>query len=172
MEDVKKQLDEAYALATNKKNYDEAFAICNAVIQAHPSLPDGLRKRAAIYAYKGDLDLAIGDMTKAIEQEPGEPGDYFFRGWWYLDKGDAVRAVKDLTKALTLGEKNNHYHDQSAHFFRAAALLRLKRYDEALADCQYVQDDFLIYIKSGKISKADIVREATAGKRNKGDASQ
>jgi tetratricopeptide (TPR) repeat protein len=164
MEDVKKQLDEAYALAT-KKSYDKAFAICDAVIQSHPSPPDGLRKRAAIYAHKDDLALAIADMTKAIEQEPGEPGDHFFRGWWYLDKGDAARAVKDLTKTLELGEeKNNHYHDQSAHFFRAAALLRLKRYDESLADCQHVQDDFLIYIKSGKISKADIVREATAGK--------
>jgi tetratricopeptide (TPR) repeat protein len=168
MEDVKKQLDEAYSVATKKKDYDKAFAICNAVIQAHPSPPDGLRKRAAIYAYKGDLDLAIGDMTKAIEQGPSEPGDHFFRGWWHLDKGDAARAVKDLTKALELGEERNfHYHDQSAHFFRAVALLRLQRYDEALADCQHVDDDFLIHIKSGKITKTDIVREATAGKAKK-----
>lgn len=164
MEDIEKQLDEAYALATKKKDYGKALAICNAVIQAHPSPPDGLRKRAAIYAHKGDLVLAIGDMTKAIKQEPDQPGDYFFRGWWNLDNGDAASAIKDLTKALELGAKNDHYHDQSAHFFRAVASLRLKRYDEALADCQRVQDDFLIYIKSGKISKADVVRDATAGK--------
>lgn len=167
MEDIEKQLDEAYALATKKKDYDKALAICNAVIQTHPSPPDGLRKRAAIYAHKGDLALAIGDMTKAIKQEPDQPSDYFFRGWWHLDNGDAASAVKDLTKALDLGGKNDHYHDQSAHFFRAVASLRLKRYDEALADCQHVQDDFLIFIKSGKITKADVVRDATAGK-NKG----
>lgn len=167
MEDIERQLGEAYALATKKKDYDKAFAICNAVIQAHPSPPDGLRKRAAIYAHKGDLALAIGDMTKAIKQEPDQPSDYFFRGWWHLDNDDAANAVRDLTKALDLGAKNDHYHDQSAHFFRAVALLRLKRYDEALADCQHVQDDFLIFIKSGKITKADVVRDATAGK-NKG----
>lgn len=161
MEDIEKQLDEAYALATKKKDYDKALAICNAVIQTHPSPPDGLRKRAAIYAHKGDLALAIGDMTKAIKQEPDQPSDYFFRGWWHLDNGDAASAVKDLTKVLDLGEKNDHYHDQSAHFFRAVASLRLKRYDDALADCRHVQDDFLIFIKSGKITKADVVRDAT-----------
>lgn len=163
MDEIEKQLDEAYT-AAKKKDYSKAFAICNAVIQAHPSPPDGLRKRAAIYAHKGDLALAIGDMTTVIEQEPDQPGDYFFRGWWHLDNGDAVKAEKDLTKALDLGAKNDHYHDQSAHFFRAVALVRLKRYDEALADCGHVRDDFLIYIKSGKLSKADVVREATIGK--------
>lgn len=67
MEDCEKQLDEAYALAT-KKDYDKALAICNAVIKNYPSPPDGLRKRAAVYAHKGDLALAIGDLTKAIKQ--------------------------------------------------------------------------------------------------------
>ena len=165
MEEVKKQLDEAHSWA-RKNDYKKALAMCNAVIQAHPSLPDSLRTRAAIYARKGDLDCAISDITNVIAQEPDNPSHYFFRGWWYLDSGNAEQAVKDLTKALALGENNNHYHDESAHFLRATAYLRLGRYDNALADCQHVRDDFLIYIKSaGKISRDDIVREAATGKR-------
>lgn len=164
MDEIKKQLDEAFSWA-QKDDYDKALALCNAVIQANPSLSDGLRKRATIYARMGDYDRAIADITNVMAQEPDDPSHYFFRGWWYLDNGNPAQAVEDLTKALALGGKNNHYHDESAHFFRAAALLRLRRYDEALADCQHVRDDFLIYIKSaGKISKADILREATAGK--------
>lgn len=166
MDEIRKQLDEAYSYA-KKDDYAKALELCNAVIEAHPLLTDGLRERASIYSHMGDFNRAVADITNVIEQEPDEPGHYFFRGWWYLDSGNAAQAVEDLTKALALGKKNDHYHDQSAHFFRAAALLRLKRYDEALADCQHVQDDFLIYIKSGKISKADIVREATAGKAKK-----
>lgn len=166
MGDVNKQLNEAYSVAADKKDYAKALELCNSVIKAHPSLPDGLRKRAAIYAHMGDLDSAIADMTDVIKQNPDEPGNYFFRGWWYLDSSNAAQAVKDLTKAIALGAKHDlHYHDQSAYFFRAAALLRLRRYDEALADSQHVDDDFLIYTKSlGRITKADIVREATAGK--------
>lgn len=164
MDEIKKQLNEAHSWA-RKDDYAKALAICNAVIEAHPSLPEGLKTRADIYARMGELDHAIADITHAIDQEPDEPSHYFFRGWWYLDSGDAARAVEDMTKALALGEKNDYYHNESAHFFRAAALLRLRRFDEALADCQHVRDDFLIYTRSaGKISKADIVREATARK--------
>jgi tetratricopeptide (TPR) repeat protein len=168
MDDIEKQLEEAFS-AAKKDDYDKALAICNAVIQTHPSLPDGLRKRAEIYTRMGDLDRAIADLTEVIKKASDDPSDYFFRGWRYLDKGNAAKAVEDLTKALALGQKHDsHYHDESVHFFRAAALLRLERYKEALADCEHVRDDFLIYIRSaGKITKADIVREAKAGKGKK-----
>jgi tetratricopeptide (TPR) repeat protein len=166
MEEIKRQLDEAYSYA-RKNDYAKALELCNAVIEAHPSLPDGLRERASVYSHMGDFSRAIDDITDVMAQEPDNPSDYFFRGWWHLDSGNPAIAVEDLTKALALGDKNNHYHDQSAHFFRAVALLRLQQFDEALADCQHVQDDFLIYMKSGRISKADIVREAAARKAKK-----
>jgi tetratricopeptide (TPR) repeat protein len=163
MDEIRKQLDEAYSYAKNS-DYDKALELCNEVIKAHPLLTEGLRERASIYAHMGDFKRAVTDMTNVIAQEPDNPSHHFFRGWWHLDGGNAAQAVEDLTKALALGGKNNHYHDQSAHFLRAVALVRLKRYDDALADCQHVRDDFLIYIRSGKVSKADIVQQATAGK--------
>ncbi len=164
MEEIEKKLDEAYSWA-RKDDYEKALALCDAVIQAHPSFPNGKRTRAAIYARKGDIDRAIADITDVIAKEPDDPSHYFFRGWWYLDSGNAKQAIEDLTKALALGKNNDNYHDESTYFFRATAHLREGRYNEALADCQHVRDDFMIYIKSaGKISKADIEREATAGK--------
>jgi tetratricopeptide (TPR) repeat protein len=163
MEEALNRLDEAYDVATVKKDYAKALEICNSVIKEYPSLVDGLRKRAAIYAHMGDLERAIADMTGVINLELEVPSNYFFRGWWHLDNGCPALSVDDLTRAIALGEEHNlHYHDQSAYFFRSAALLQLRRYAEALADIQHVDDDFLIFTKfAGKLTKADIVRAAS-----------
>ena len=167
MDDIEKQLDEAFS-AAQKDDYEKALAICNAVLQAYPLFPDALRKRSEIYTRMGDLERAIADLTEIIKTA-GESSDYFFRGWRYLDNGDTDNAIADFSKALELGEDQNfHYYDQSAHFFRALACVRAIRYDEALADCLHVKDDFLIYTRStGKITKADVVKQARIGKTKK-----
>lgn len=168
MEDIKKKLNEAYSLA-EKKDYAKALEMCNAVIAAHPSEFDGLRERAAIYSHMNDLNRAIADISTVITQGSHEPMDYFKRGWLHLDNDNPVQAAEDLSKALEIGEENDfHYYDESAYFFRSLAFLRLQRWDEALADCEHVRDDFLIYIKSaGKITKADVVQQAMASKKKK-----
>jgi tetratricopeptide (TPR) repeat protein len=167
MSEIERQLNEASS-AAKKDDYDKALAICNAVLQAHPLFPEALRTRSEIYTRMGDLERAIADLTEVIKTA-GEPSDFFFRGWRYLDNGDTDCAIGDFSKALELGEDQNfHYHDQSARFFRALACVRAKRYDEALADCLHVKDDFLIYTRStGKITKADVVKQARAGKAKK-----
>jgi RHS repeat-associated protein len=53
-----------------------------------------------------------------------------------------------------------HHYDEIAFFFRSLSYLRPGRYDEALLDSQNVRDDFLMYIRSGQVSKAQVVSEA------------
>lgn len=161
MNDINKQLDEAYSLAADRKDYAAALSACEAIIQAHPEVTAPLRKRAQIYAHKADFRQAIDEMSSVIQKGPAEPRDYFFRGWWNLEDDNASDAIEDLTEAIELGEQlSDDYFTESAHFFRAVASLRLGRYPDALADCQHVTDDFLIYLRSGQISKAQIVTEA------------
>jgi len=63
-----------------------------------------------------------------------------------------------------LGAASNfHYYDESAYFFRAAALLQLGRFAEALSDCKVVRDDFLVYTKSGQLSKSEIMMKVRTG---------
>ena len=163
LEQIKSKLNEAYRVATKEKHYDEALAICNALIEAHPSIPWGLRKRAAIYAYMGDFRRAIADITEVIEKGP-ECRDLFYRGWWHFETDAAAEAVADLTMTIDLEELDAAYHTESAYFFRALALLRLGRYEDALADCKHVREDFLIHLRSGRVSRDDIIKLATAGR--------
>jgi tetratricopeptide (TPR) repeat protein len=166
MNDINKQLDEAYSLAADRKDYVAALSACDVIIQAHPELIAPLRKKAQIYAHKGNFKQAIDEMSNVIQKGPAEPGDYFFRGWWNLEDDNATDAIEDLTKAIELGEQlSDDYFRESAHFFRAAAAARLGHYEQSLADCEHVRDDFLIYLKSGKVSKEQIVREAQAKRR-------
>jgi tetratricopeptide (TPR) repeat protein len=164
MDDINKQLDEAYALAADRKDYAAALSACEA-IQAHPGLTAPLRKRAQIHAHKADFRQAIDEMSSLIQKGAPEPGDYFFRGWWNLEDDNVSDAIEDLTEAIALGRQlNSNYFTESAHFFRAIASQRLGRYAQVLDDCKNVRDDFLIYLRSGKVSKEEIVKEAEAKK--------
>jgi len=163
-EQVRKRLKDAYSQATEIRNYEYALKLCEEVLHDHPFLADALRTRARIFAYMGDLSPAIDDMSTVINQNTREPDDYFSRGRWYLDCGEPVKALDDFTKVIDLGAASNfHYYDESAHFFRAAALLQLDRFAEALSDCKAVRDDFLVYTKSGQLSKSEIMMKVTAG---------
>lgn len=168
MKDINKQLDEAYSLAADRKDYSAALSACDAIIQAHPNLLAPLRKRAQIYAHQADFRRAIDQMSEVIDKGPAEPGDYFFRGWWKLEDDNAGDAIDDLTNAIEIGDQvRDGYFTESAYFFRAVANLRRGLYDDALADCGQVRDDFLIYLRSGQVSKASLVREAESKIRTK-----
>ena len=110
----------------------------------------------------GDVGKAIDDRTVAIGIEPHST-DYFFRGWWRLDDGDPKSALADLSRAISM-EKNSDVRPstESALFFRALTLLRLRRFDDALADCTEVKDGFVIYVRGlGHLSKEKLVAWAT-----------
>jgi len=156
------QLDRAYDLVTTTKDYEGALKICDEVLKEHPNMVDAIRKKAAIHAYMKNHAEAIALLSFVIAEDPNEPGYYFTRAWSYLENGNLTEAVQDLTKSIELGSQRNFdYYTESAYFFRAVALLKLGRYSEAVADCEHVRDDFLIYLYStGKISKSDILEQA------------
>jgi tetratricopeptide (TPR) repeat protein len=160
---AKKRLNQAYNMATERKDYDGALRVCNEVLNKYPDMPHAVREKAAIYAAMKNFAEATALMSDLIAQNPNELEYYFSRGRWYLANADWTEAAADMTKALELGsEQTSNYFTESAYFFRAVALSKLRRYSEAVADCEHVRDDFLIYLYStGKISKSDILEEAS-----------
>lgn len=163
MNDVRRKLEQAYEIASDKRDYQRALQICNQVIIENPATIEGLNTRARIFELMDELAKAINDMSAVIEIEPNEPDYYFNRGRWHLGIGNFDEAVKDQTKALEIGKlKDFHYYDESAFFFRALAFLRLSMFEKALSDCANVEDDFLVYSTGpGKLTKEEIVREAS-----------
>lgn len=166
--EIKRRLKDAYACA-QKDEYDKAISLCNEVMSNHPSFTvEALRERAAVHRRMGRVAEAIEDMTRLIDLGSDEPNDYFTRGRYYVDNGNNLEAVADFTEAIERGSRRNfHYYTEAAYFLRAVANLRLRRYDQALADCQHVRDDYDLYIGSGLTSKAGVVREAETGRAKK-----
>lgn len=148
---------------SERKNYSEALKLCCEVISEDPSDPSGYRERSHIYALMNQMERAIHDIDHVIRLRPEEPAHYFTRGRWQLDVDEFAQAVKDLTKVIELSVfYGDDYYMEMARFFRAEALLRLGRYEEALADCEQVRDEVQTYIHPRVKSKGDIVEEANA----------
>lgn len=164
METIFDKLRRAYEIAMESENYEQAIAICDQVIRDHPTLPDGVRERAAIYARMGDYSRAITDIDAAITLDPTEPDYHFFRGWWHLVIGNFDEAVEAETTAIEVGnKKSGHPFRESAHFFRAVAFSQQGKFEEVLSDCEMVRDDYLIYLDEyGKLTKAELVERAIA----------
>jgi len=159
------QFEKEYEDAVNCSDFKRAMEICNRYLEIDSRSPSAFRKRASLRAREFDFIQAISDITKAIEFVPDDASFYFFRGWWQLEMGNFEEAVADQTKAIELGDKfGSHYHDESAFCFRAVALLHLKRFHDALSDCERVRSDFLVYLRSlGRITTEDIISNAKKG---------
>lgn len=148
---------------SEKKNYLEALTLCSEVIADYPNDPTGYRARSHIYALMKEPEQAIRDIDQVIRLKPEEPAHYFTRGRWKLEVSESAQAVADLTKVIELSASyGDEYYTEMARFFRAEALLRLGRYDEALADCEQVRDEVQTYIHPRVKSKADILDEVNA----------
>ena len=157
MVNLESKLNEAIDAAT-RKDFDLALKICNQVMQEDGKLAEVFRTRSQVYRLMGDVGKSIDDRTEAI-RIGAQSVDYFFRGWWYLDDGDLELALVDLSKAITLEKSSDaKASTESAFFFRALTLLRLGRFDEALADCTKVRDEFVIHVRGlGRLSKDELI---------------
>ncbi len=144
-----------------------AFDACDSYIRANSLSAKGFRKRAGLHAKQTAFKEAIKDIDEAIRINPHDPSYYFFRGWWNLEMAEFVEAEKDQSIAIKIeGENGTSLVTESAYFFRALARLRMGEFEGSLTDSAQVSDDFLIYLKSfGKVTKADIVKEAISARK-------
>jgi tetratricopeptide (TPR) repeat protein len=161
MSSAKWKLERAYEIASVEEDYIRAINMCDEAIAENSTSPEGFNTRARINELAGNLEEALADITRAIEIEPNEPDYYYNRGRWHLGVGNLDDAVADQTQALEIGDNRDlHFYDECAYFFRAVAFVHLGRFDEALSDCQHVDDDFLMYSAGlGRLTKADLIRE-------------
>jgi tetratricopeptide (TPR) repeat protein len=162
MNSLERKLDQAYSVALERNDPEEALKICQELMDANPESAICFDTRARIYELIGDLEKAVDDISVSIDIDPAEPDYYFNRGRWHLGLGNYHLAVADQTKALDMGKQHNsQYYEKSSLFFRAAAFLALGMYEKALSDCENLDDDFAMYSAGvGRISKAEIVRKA------------
>ncbi|MCA9801579.1 MAG: protein kinase, partial [Cyanobacteria bacterium HKST-UBA02] len=103
---------EVRTTVNSRRGYiDEAIADCSTLIARTArddlKLPDRLRRRALLYAEKGDYELAVKDLSREIRVEPYWRA-YRLRGIFLRNTGDLQSALADFDKAeeLSSGDAN------------------------------------------------------------------
>lgn len=91
---------------------------------------DAYVTRAEIRGKRGDYQGAVDDLTEAIRIDPNIAATHAARGTNYLSLNEWEKALADSDKALGLGDRDLV---GSISFVRAAALMALRRYEEAIA---------------------------------------
>ena len=161
MNKAEDRLNNAFNL-TEKKKYSEALDIVNSVISENPEWFKGYHEKAKIYARQKQWNDAVEAVDEAIRLNKTEPMLYFSRSRWLIQNQLFYEAVDDLTHLIELEKKlDDTYYLESAYFFRALASSYLGNYEDVLADCEKVRDDYSMYILNKPHSKVDLVLLAT-----------
>jgi tetratricopeptide (TPR) repeat protein len=84
---------------------DKALADYSEAIWLDPKA-DAYRERGVVYAFQGDLDMALADCNQCVRLEPGSARAYSVRAEIYRLKGDLVRALADANEAIRLDPKS------------------------------------------------------------------
>ncbi|MBK7708716.1 MAG: hypothetical protein IPJ30_23915 [Acidobacteria bacterium] len=155
---IKSRLESAISAVIERKDHTAALSICDEVLAENPVSDYAYRKRAWIYSDLGDLEKAVSDISVAIQLNSNQAEYYALRGRWYFDLGRFQQVILDQTTAIEIELANkSFYFLETAYFFRAASHLSLGHLSEAKADCKHVHDDFVIFTRTGRLSKEFIM---------------
>ncbi len=163
MEEASEHL-EKIAAKYRDRDYGAALNLCNEFPVTHPDAYRILFKRAHVHWQLGNRQAAIEDLNVVVDIRSNEPGFRYVRSFFLIDQGDYVGAVDDLTEVLRLGkEAGSDYYREDAQFVRAYCWLKLRKFSEALADCQNVKSGYNTWIEGAIRYKTEIVEQAMAG---------
>ncbi|KAI8342477.1 hypothetical protein BC941DRAFT_412908 [Chlamydoabsidia padenii] len=132
--------------ALGEKNYSEASRIVNSLVRMDSQNPDALLLRARVFYGQGDNAKTAAHCTEALRCDPD-----FAKARTLLKKARAIENKKEAgnaafksnqlqeaydayTSALEL-DPDNSIMNAKLYSNRAAVLQKLKKFDEALQDC-------------------------------------
>lgn len=163
---LSKRLEQVSELARNDQ-YEDARRLCEALIEEFADDPEPLAKLAYVNAREGNYAEAVADITRAIELNSREPDYFYSRGRYRLAIGAADDAVIDFDQVIQLCvEHKNTYYLEPSRYFKAEALARAGRIEDALSALEAVSDDFETW-DNGLTSKGELIRRCEAAKRQK-----
>lgn len=131
------------------KSFSEALNLCNILFNSESRIEEHyiLEVRSYIYWSMGYHGEAITDISKAIKNAPRWRAHRYRRALWYLEMNRFLEAIDDCDALIDLDrEFNSTSFSESAKFFRAFALVNLKRFPEALSELELVEDEKSFWI--------------------------
>lgn len=166
MSTIEKRLKEVFDLARDAK-YELAFARLLELENDFPKDAEVFRQRAYVLARKAEFRAAIEELSKAIHLQPNEP-DYFYTRARYLLQVDQYQAaLDDLSQVLSLSDRHrSDYYRMPSHLLMAHAFLRMKRFEEARAECIKVPEGASVWV-DGSISRNSILAQVDSQNESK-----
>lgn len=139
----------------HKDDDEAAMSLANELATQYPNETRVWAFRAYLHRRVRNYSKAIADLTRAIDINAKESEsdlgkgvltsvDIFFnRGTDRFAFGDMQAAIDDFTKGLDLSDRfRSDDYRETLLFWRAEALLKLGKKQEALSDIANVRDDF------------------------------
>jgi tetratricopeptide (TPR) repeat protein len=123
----------AFCAGTQWVPMDQRLVACKAIIEASDetsaSQAIALCNRSIVYNMKGDVDLAMADLTEALRRGLGEYRGLMCKGYGYMYKGNPDAAIGYFDQAINLDLKL-----PEGFIARGSAHARKKEYDGAIKD--------------------------------------
>ena len=169
MSDLDHLIGKAKKLARGDDD-QEAMSLANKLVEDYPHELKVWSLRAYLHSRNGRHAEAIEDLTHAItvagvDQNVAHSQTdiltaivlFFDRGADRFALGEDPLAIDDFTSALELCQSaDTKDYQETLHFWRAEAFIRLGRKEEALADLSQVPDGFSFWTSKLR-TKADLL---------------
>ncbi|NEV01696.1 tetratricopeptide repeat protein [Bradyrhizobium uaiense] len=123
----------AFCAGTQWVPMDQRLVACKAIIEASDETPGNqaaaLCNRSIAFSMKGEVDLAVADITEALRLGLREYRGLMCRAYGYLYRGDPDAAIRYFDQAINLDAKA-----PEGFSARGSAHAMKKEYDSAIKD--------------------------------------
>ncbi len=150
------------ASLVKKDDYETALNCCDELIADAPQAWIAYREKADILESLKRYNEALVVRETLIDIGSDEPSDYYDLCRLSLKLGKNNEAIHWADECIKLSNIHNnfYYHDASV-FYKANALLNLKRYQEAIDASNTLENGYGTYLSGiGMRTKEDILKEA------------
>jgi tetratricopeptide (TPR) repeat protein len=118
-------------------DYDRAITDYSTGLGLQPDHPWAFYNRALAFWNKGQIDLALADLSELTRGFLVPPESYYYRGRMYMEKGDYHRGTADFDKAIETASKGSGYRWPETfidlYFFTAQAYEQAGQTNKAIA---------------------------------------
>ena len=105
MEANKKTIAAFYDAVLNKKDYDLAIKLLNAIVDFRSDYVEAWNRRATVYYMKKDFENAVADIGEVLKREPRHFGALSGLGMIMQELGDEKHALEAFRRALDVHPK-------------------------------------------------------------------